>query len=96
MHYAQEKLPRHPVPEANIKNFNKTNNNSAHSTNQSEAKEQQPSTEYLRAICWINRQIILKHPVVSAFSITINKFTANHRSTVTPFGFGISMHNFSS
>jgi hypothetical protein len=88
--------PRHSVPEENIKSFNKTNNNSTRSTNQSEVKEQQPSTEYLRAVCWINRQIILKHHVVSAFSITINKCTTNDGSTVTPFDFGISMHSSSS
>ena len=89
-------MPRHPVPEENKLNFKHSNNNSADNTNQTEVKEQQPSTKNFRGVCWINRQIILKHPFVVAFSVPVKNSMAKDRATMTSFGIGISMHNLSS
>ena len=52
----------------------------------------EPSTEFVWGVRWIIGQIILKHPSVSAFSISIQNLMAMDRTTMSSFFIQKSLH----
>jgi len=68
----------------NLKKIQKLNNSYKNKNNnkkQNEEKEVEPPTESFWIIRQLIRQIILKHPLVAAFSIAINNSMARNGTT---------------